>query len=173
MISNEPSAQGLQRADNAGIPTTVVDHRDHDTRKAFDDELGQRIDHYQPDLIILAGFMWVLGGELVGRYRGRMLNIHPSLLPDYPGLNTHARAIADGVSEHGASVHFVIPELDAGPIVIQGRVPVLPADSPESLAKRVHEQEYRLYTKAITWFAQGRLSIKSNGVYLDNAPVEL
>ena len=111
--------------------------------------------------------------ELVERYYGRMLNIHPSLLPNYPGLNTHARAIAGRAAEHGASVHFVTPELDAGPIVIQGRVPVLPSDTPESLAQRVHQEEYRIYPRAITWLAQGRLSIEADRVLLDERPVDV
>ena len=173
VLSDEPQAKGLQRAKNARIQTTVVDHRCFDDRQAFDHRLGEEIDCYRPDLVVLAGFMRILDAELVERYYGRMLNIHPSLLPNYPGLNTHARAIAGRATEHGASVHFVTPELDAGPIVIQGRVPVLPSDTPESLAQRVHQEEYRIYPKAITWFAQGRLSIEADRVLLDERPVDL
>ena len=173
VISDEPQAKGLQRAKNARIQTTVVDHHCFDDRQSFDRRLGEEIDRYRPDLVILAGFMRILDAKLVERYYGRMLNIHPSLLPNYPGLNTHARAIAGLATEHGASVHFVIPELDAGPIVIQGRVPVLPSDTPESLGKRVHQEEYRIYPKAITWFAQGRLSIETDRVLLDKRPVDL
>ena len=173
VISDEPQAKGLQRAKNARIQTTVVDHRCFDDRQAFDHRLGEAIDCYRPDLVVLAGFMRILDAKLVERYYGRILNIHPSLLPNYPGLNTHARAIASLATEHGASVHFVTPELDAGPIVIQGRVPVLPSDTPESLAQRVHQEEYRIYPKAITWFAQGRLSIETDRVLLDKRPVDL
>ena len=173
VISDEPQAKGLQRAKNARIQTTVVDHRCFDDRQAFDHRLGEAIDCYRPDLVVLAGFMRILDAKLVERYYGRILNIHPSLLPNYPGLNTHARAIASLATEHGASVHFVTPELDAGPIVIQGRVPVLPSDTPESLAQRVHQEEYRIYPKAITWFAQGRLSLEADRVLLDERPVDL
>ena len=173
VLSDEPQAKGLQRAKNARIQTTVVDHRCFDDRQAFDHRLGKEIDCYRPDLVVLAGFMRILDAKLVERYYGRILNIHPSLLPNYPGLNTHARAIASLATEHGASVHFVTPELDAGPIVIQGRVPVLPSDTPESLAQRVHQEEYRIYPRAITWFAQGRLSIEADRVLLDERPVDL
>ena len=173
VISDEPQAKGLQRAKNAKIQTTVIDHRSFDDRQSFDRRLGEEIDCYRPDLVVLAGFMRILDAKLVDRYYGRMLNIHPSLLPNYPGLNTHARAIADRATEHGASVHFVTPKLDAGPIVIQGRVPVLPSDTPESLAQRVHREEYRIYPRAITWFAQGRLSIEADRVLLDKRPVDI
>ena len=173
VISDEPQAKGLQRAKIAKIQTTVIDHRCFDDRKSFNRRLGEKIDCYRPDLVVLAGFMRILDAKLVERYYGRMLNIHPSLLPNYPGLNTHARAIASLATEHGASVHFVTPELDAGPIVIQGRVPVLPSDTPESLAQRVHQEEYRIYPRAISWFAQGRLSIETDRVLLDKRPVDL
>mgnify|MGYP000179733846 FL=1 len=173
VISDEPQAKGIQRAKNAGIQAPVVDHHCFDDRQSFDHRLDEKIDCYRPDLVVLAGFMRILDAKLVERYYGRMLNIHPSLLPDYPGLNTHARAIADLVTEHGASVHFVTPELDAGPIVIQGRVPVLSSDTPESLAQRVHQEEYRIYPIAITWFAKGRLSIEADRVLLDDRPVDI
>ena len=173
VISDEPQAKGLQRAKNAKIETSVIDHRCFDDRKSFNRRLGEEIDCYRPDLVVLAGFMRILDAKLVQRYYGRMLNIHPSLLPNYPGLNTHARAIAGLATEHGASVHFVTPELDAGPIVIQGRVPVLPSDTPESLAQRVHQEEYRIYPRAITWFAQNRLSIEGDRVLLDELPVDI
>ena len=173
VISDEPQAKGLQRAKNAKIQTTVIDHRCFDDRKSFNRRLGDEIDCYRPDLVVLAGFMRILDAKLVDRYYGRMLNIHPSLLPNYPGLNTHARAIAGLATEHGASVHFVTTELDAGPIVIQGRVPVLPSDTPESLGQRVHQEEYRIYPRAITWFAQGRLSIETDRVLLDKRPVDV
>ena len=173
VISDEPQAKGLQRAKNARIQTTVVDHHCFDDRQSFDLRLAEEIDRYRPDLVVLAGFMRILDAKLAGRYYGRMLNIHPSLLPDYPGLNTHARAIAGLATEHGASVHFVTPELDAGPIVIQGRVPVLPSDTPESLAQRVHQEEYRIYPTAINWFARGRLSIEADRVLLDGHPIDV
>ena len=173
VISDEPKAKGLQRAKNAKIRTTIIDHRCFGDRQSFDRRLGEKIDCYRPDLVVLAGFMRILDAKLVERYYGRMLNIHPSLLPNYPGLNTHARAIAGRATEHGASVHFVTPELDAGPIVIQGRVPVFSSDTPESLAQRVHQEEYRIYPRAITWFAQGRLSIEADRVLLDECPVDV
>jgi len=173
VISNEPSARGLERSAHAGIPGVVIDHRDHKTRNDFEVALGRQIDSYKPDLVILAGFMRILGTNLVRRYRGQMLNIHPSLLPDYPGLNTHERAVADSITEHGATVHFVIPQLDAGPIVVQGRVQVYPSDTPTTLAQRVHKVEYQIYPQAIRWFAQGRLTLQDNCACLDGVPIGL
>ena len=171
VISNEPCAGGLERSAKAGIQNVVIDHRDYSGRSDFDQALGRRIDDYRPDLVILAGFMRILGNDLVQRYQGRMLNIHPSLLPDYPGLNTHQRALADQMMEHGATVHFVVPQLDAGPIVIQGRIPVHTDDTTETLAQRVHEVEYRIYPQAIRWFAEGRLKLRDDSACLDGYPI--
>ena len=173
VISNEPCAGGLERSAKAGIQNVVIDHRDYSTRSEFDQALGRHIDSHRPDLLILAGFMRILGKELVQRYQGRILNIHPSLLPNYPGLNTHQRALTDGISEHGATVHFVVPQLDAGPIVVQGRIRVYPDDTPDTLAQRVHELEYRIYPQAIRWFAEGRLTLRGNSACLDGLPVRL
>ena len=172
VISNEPTAYGLRRARDVGIPTHVIDHRDFDRRTDFDERVKDLIDTLEPGLVVLAGFMRILGFDLTEHFLGRMMNIHPSLLPDYPGLNTHARVLADGVNEHGASVHFVTPELDAGPIILQSRVPVRADDTPSTLAERVHQCEYEIYPRAIAWFAAGRLHLKANIAYLDGAPIK-
>jgi phosphoribosylglycinamide formyltransferase-1 len=167
VISNRESAGGLQYARDAGIPVEVVNDRDFASREDFDAQLIKTIDQYQPSLVVLAGFMRILGDEFVNHYLGRMINIHPALLPDYPGLNTHERALQDGVERHGATVHFVIPEVDSGPIIIQRAIPVLPDDTPDQLAARVLEQEHDIYPKAIRWFVEGRLSVDGNEVLLD------
>jgi phosphoribosylglycinamide formyltransferase-1 len=167
VISNRESAGGLQYARDAGIPVEVVNDRDFASREDFDAQLIKTIDQYQPSLVVLAGFMRILGDEFVNHYLGRMINIHPALLPDYPGLNTHERALQDGVERHGATVHFVIPEVDSGPIIIQRAIPVLPDDTPDQLAARVLEQEHDIYPKAIQWFVEGRLSVDGNEVLLD------
>ncbi len=170
VISNRPNAAGLQRATRAGIKTAVVDHTLHVDRLAFDQALQTCIDQYQPELVILAGFMRILSDDFVAHYRGRMLNIHPSLLPDFPGLNTHQRAIDAGCKLHGASVHFVTADVDGGPLVVQTRVPVRTDDNADSLAARVLEQEHYLYPLAISWFAEGRLTLNDNGqALLDGA----
>ena len=173
VISNEPTAYGLQRARDAGISTHVIDHRDFDRRPDFDEKLKGLIDTLEPGLVVLAGFMRILGFDLTEHFLGRMMNIHPSLLPDYPGLNTHARVLADGVNEHGASVHFVTPELDAGPIVLQSRILVQADDTPSTLAERVHQCEYEIYPRAIAWFATGRLRLEANIAYLDCTPINV
>jgi phosphoribosylglycinamide formyltransferase-1 len=157
VISNRADAYGLTRAEQAGIPTAVLDHRDHPDRASYDTALRKLIDGYAPQLLVLAGFMRILSDDFVRHYEGRMMNIHPSLLPKYRGLNTHARAIESGDSEAGCTVHFVTPELDAGPTIIQARVPVLVDDTPETLAARVLEQEHRIYPEAIRRFAEGEL----------------
>jgi len=172
VISNEPAAYGLQRARDAGISTHVIDHRKFDRRTEFDGRLKNLIDTLEPGLVVLAGFMRILGFDLTEHFLGRMMNIHPSLLPDYPGLNTHARVLADGMNEHGASVHFVTSELDAGPIILQKRIPVQPNDTPSTLAERVHQCEYEIYPRAIAWFATGRLHLKTSIAYLDGAPIK-
>lgn len=167
VISNNPRAYGLERAKRAGIDTRVVNHLEHPSRQRFDLALARAVDEYTPGLLALAGFMRVLGPEFVGRYPGRIMNIHPSLLPRYPGLNTHVRVLADGAGEHGASVHFVTPELDAGPVIVQATVPVLDKDTPDTLAARVLAQEHRIYPQAIRWFAEDRLRMKAGRVRLD------
>jgi len=171
VISNRPDAYGLERARRAGIPTRVLDHREFADRAAFDAALQELIDSYRPGLVVLAGFMRILSPAFVEHYRGRLMNIHPSLLPDFRGLNTHERALAARVTEHGASVQFVTTELDAGPVIIQARVPVLAGDTPDSLAARVLEQEHRIYPQAIRWFAEGRLRLQNNEVLLDGRPL--
>lgn len=157
VISNSPQAYGLVYAKQAGIATEVVDHTEKKTRIEFDTALQNCIDSYQPKLVVLAGFMRILTHEFVNHYRGILINIHPSLLPAFKGLNTHKRALEAGVKEHGASVHFVTEELDSGQIIMQARVPVLPDDDEESLAARVLQEEHRIYPQAIRWFAEGRL----------------
>lgn len=157
VISNRPDAGGLAIARELGVDTAVVDHTRHTDRTAFDAALAAQIDRHGADLVCLAGFMRVLTDDFVQRYQGRMLNIHPALLPAFPGLNTHARALAAGVKLHGCTVHFVTPEVDAGPIVVQAAVPVFDDDTPERLAARVLAQEHRIYPLAVRWFAEGRL----------------
>jgi len=172
VISNRPDAKGLQRAERAGIPTQVVDHTRFDGRDSFDRALQQAIDAYAPDLIVLAGFMRILTEHFTRQYQGRMLNIHPSLLPKYQGLNTHERALQAGDREHGVSVHFVTAELDGGPVALQARVPVLPDDDASRLAQRVLQQEHRIYPLAVKWFAQGRLRMVDGRVFMDSEPLE-
>lgn len=169
VISNRPDAYGLVRARRAGIPTEVLQPRDYPNRTEYDRALQACIDRYRPGLVVLAGFMRILSPEFVHHYDGRLMNIHPSLLPEFTGLQTHRRALAAGVAEHGASVHFVTEELDGGPVIIQARVPVLPGDDHESLARRVQRQEHRIYPLAIRWFAEGRLRKRGDTIYLDGA----
>lgn len=169
VISNNPDAPGLARAQAASIPTHVVNHRDYPDREQFDQALRREIDAYAPELVVLAGFLRLLTPAFIKHYAGRLLNIHPSLLPQFPGLNTHARALESGARVHGASVHFVTPDMDAGPIIIQAAVPILPGDTPLSLAARVLEQEHRIYPLAIRWFAEGRLRLQDGQVLLDGA----
>ena len=164
VISNRADAAGLTYAEGRGIATAVVAHRDYATREAFDAALAQAIDGFHPDLVALAGFMRILTESFVLRYRGRMLNIHPSLLPAFPGLDTHARGLTAGVKLHGCTVHFVTPELDHGPIVIQAAVPVLPHDDEARLAARVLTQEHRIYPQAARWFLDGKLVIEGGVV---------
>lgn len=157
VISNKSSAYGLQRAEQAGITQEVLEHAQFDSREAFDQALMQRIDSYRPGLVVLAGFMRILTNSFVQHYAKRMLNIHPSLLPKYPGLNTHRRALEAGDKIHGASVHFVTTELDGGPVVLQAEVPVLEGDDEQTLAERVLVEEHKIYLQAIQQFAQGKL----------------
>jgi phosphoribosylglycinamide formyltransferase-1 len=167
VIANRADAAGLAWAKARGIATEVVDHRDFATREAFDAALADAIDKYQASLVALAGFMRILGGAFVQRYAGRLLNIHPSLLPDFPGLDTHARALAAGVRQHGCTVHFVTPELDHGPIVIQAAVPVRPDDTEDTLAARVLTEEHRVYPQAIRWFLDDRLVVEGGKVRVE------
>jgi len=171
VISNRADAYGLERARLAGIPARLLNHTDYPDRQAFDAALRELIDSYRPALVVLAGFMRILSDDFVRHYEGRMLNIHPSLLPRHRGLDTHARALEAGDREHGATVHFVTPELDSGPIVLQARVAVEPSDSPESLASRVLEQEHLIYPQAIRWFAEGRLRLIAGQALLDGRPI--
>lgn len=164
VISNRADALGLAFARGRSIPIAVVEHRDFESREAFDAALAETIDRYSPRLVALAGFMRILTAGFVERYRGRLMNIHPSLLPAFPGLHTHAAALAAGVKIHGATVHFVTAELDHGPIIIQAAVPVLPGDDPERLAARVLEQEHVIYPMAVRWFLDGRLSLSDGRV---------
>lgn len=157
VISNRPDVLGLTRAANAGIPTAVLDHKGFSSRETFDQELMRTIDGYNPGLIVLAGFMRILTPEFTQHYLGRMLNIHPSLLPKFQGLHTHQRALDAGEKQHGVTVHFVTAELDGGPAVVQAVVPVLTDDDASLLAKRVQRQEHVIYPLAVKWFAQGDL----------------
>jgi len=163
VISNAAEAKGLEFARSRGIATRVVEHRRFASREAFEAALGREIETFAPRLVALAGFMRVLGAGFVQRYQGRLLNIHPALLPSFPGLDTHARALAAGVKVHGCTVHFVTAEVDHGPIVIQAAVRVRPEDSAESLAARILEQEHVIYPRAVRWFLDGRLLLQ-NGV---------
>jgi phosphoribosylglycinamide formyltransferase 1 len=169
VISNRAGAKGLEIAQARGVPTRVVEHRAFATREAFDAALAAEIDRFEPRLVILAGFMRILTAWFVARYDGRLLNIHPSLLPAFPGLDTHARALRAGVKVHGCTVHFVTPELDHGPIVMQAAVPVLDNDTPATLAARVLRQEHVLYPRAARWFLEGRLAIQDGVVRLISA----
>ncbi len=162
VISNRPQAAGLRYAQQAGIPTHVVDHDLFPDRPSFDQALRELIDTFNPGLIALAGFMRILSDAFVNHYLGRMLNIHPSLLPAFPGLHTHQRALDAALTEHGASVHFVTGDVDGGPIVSQARVPVLPNDTAATLATRVLEQEHIIYPQALSWFAEGRLRLTTD-----------
>ena len=164
VISNRIDAAGLKYAAGGGIPTVIVSHRDYTSREAFDAALAEAIDAFRPDLVVLAGFMRILTESFVLRYQGRLLNIHPSLLPAFPGLDTHAKALAAGVKLHGCSVHFVTAQLDHGPIVIQAAVPVLPRDDEATLAARVLAQEHRIYPQAVRWFLERKLVIESGVV---------
>jgi phosphoribosylglycinamide formyltransferase-1 len=171
VISNRPGAQGLQRAGAAGIPTRVVDHTAFPDRDSFDAALAQAIDEFQPSLVVLAGFMRILTNAFVKRFAGRMLNIHPSLLPAFQGLHTHRRALQEGVTEHGASVHFVTGELDGGPVIAQARVTVLGGDTESELAARVLQREHQLLPQVVCWYAQGKLQLRDDQVWFEDSPL--
>ena len=167
VISNKAEAGGLERARAAGISTACIAHGDFDSRESFDDALKTEIDRYQPDLVILAGFMRILTPGFVRHYLGRLLNIHPSLLPKYPGIHTHQRALDAGDPEAGATVHFVTEELDGGPPVLQAKVPVCDGDTAATLADKVLSKEHRIYPLAACWFAEGRLTLENSKAVLD------
>ena len=164
VISNRAEAGGLATAVARSVATRTVEHRRFPSREAFDEALAREIDRFSPKLVALAGFMRILTPGFIERYEGRMLNIHPSLLPAFPGLDTHERAIAEGAEVHGCTVHFVTKELDHGPIVIQARVPLRPGDTPASLAARVLQQEHVIYPRAVRWFLDGLLSVRDGKV---------
>ena len=164
VISNRADAGGLAIAREHQIATEIVDHKRFPSREAFDAELAAVIDRHQPALVVLAGFMRILSHDFVNHYQGRLINIHPSLLPAFPGLDTHGRALAEGVKIHGCTVHFVTPTVDHGPIIAQAAVPVLPVDTADTLGERVLAQEHRIYPQAVRWFAEDRLEISPDGI---------
>jgi len=159
VIANKSDAYGLTRANNADVANIVLSHKDFDCRESYDQALMTEIDKFSPDVVVLAGFMRILTATFVQHYQGKLLNIHPSLLPKYQGLNTHQRAIDAGDTEHGVSVHFVTEELDGGPVILQAKVPVFDDDNSDDLAERVHEQEHRIYPLVVKWLCQNRLSM--------------
>ncbi len=163
VVSNKNDAYGLIRAQEANIETVALSHKEFESRATYDQALIAKIDMFTPDVIVLAGFMRILTPDFVQHYQGKLLNIHPSLLPKYQGLNTHQRAIDSGDKEHGVSVHFVTEELDGGPVILQAKVPVFDGDSSDDLAARVHEQEHRVYPLVVKWLCQKRLSMKIEG----------
>lgn len=171
VIANKADAYGLQRAERAGVPAVLLKHTDFTNRDAYEQALQSEIDRFNPDLVVLAGFMRILGSDFVNHYAGRMLNIHPSLLPKFKGLNTHQRALEACESEHGASVHFVTAELDGGPVVIQSKVPVFDDDNADTLAERVQQQERQMYPMVIGWFCDNRLLMKEGHAWLDNKKI--
>ena len=168
VISNNQHAFGLVRAQRAALKTAYIDHREFSSRLEFDQALINEIDLTQPDIVILAGFMRILTADFVNHYAQRLVNIHPSLLPKYPGNNTHQRALDAGDKWHGVSIHFVVPAVDAGPIILQGRLLLRADDTPASLQQRLHLIEHQLYPQAVSWIAQGRISIKDGQVLLDD-----
>lgn len=167
VLSNKADAYGLVRASDADIETISLSHKDFDSRESYDQAMLSRIDIIKPDLIVLAGFMRILTADFVNHFQGKLINIHPSLLPKYQGLNTHQRAIDAGDTQHGVSVHFVTEELDGGPVILQAKVPVFPEDTADDLAKRVHEQEHRIYPLVVKWHALGRLTMTNENAVLD------
>jgi phosphoribosylglycinamide formyltransferase-1 len=163
VISNRADATGLEIAHARGIATQVIAHRDYADRDIFDAVLAKTIDTYQPDFVVLAGFMRILTATFVARYHAKLINIHPSLLPTYAGMHTHARALQDGVKIHGCTVHFVTPDLDHGPIIIQAAVPVLSNDTEQTLSNRVLHEEHRIYPQALRWLCNGQISLNEQG----------
>lgn len=169
VLSNKADAFGLERAAKAGVPNHVLSHRDYADRLSFDQAMIEQIDQYQPDLVVLAGFMRILTPEFTRHYAGKLVNIHPSLLPKYKGLDTHQRALDAGDAEHGCSVHFVTEELDGGPVIVQARTAIAADDSADSLAQKVHVLEHQIYPLAAQWFVEGRLQLVGNCAVLDGA----
>ncbi|PSN07515.1 phosphoribosylglycinamide formyltransferase [Siccibacter turicensis] len=167
VFSNKADAFGLQRARDAGIPAHALSAGQFATREAFDRELMQEIDAYAPDLVVLAGYMRILSPAFVAHYTGRLINIHPSLLPKYPGLHTHRQVLENGDAEHGTSVHFVTDELDGGPVILQAKVPVFDGDDEADITARVQAQEHAIYPLVVSWFADGRLKMQDNAAWLD------
>lgn len=167
VISNKSNAYGLQRAKQSNIPSSVIDHRQYESRDRFDQDLAKIINRFAPDLIVLAGFMRILGADFVKRYQGRILNIHPSLLPAYTGTNTHQRVLDAGETVHGVSVHFVTEELDGGPVIAQESIVIEASDTAESLTQKIHLKEHLIYPAVVSLFAEGRLRLDSNQAYLD------
>ncbi|WP_368877407.1 phosphoribosylglycinamide formyltransferase [Providencia vermicola] len=167
VISNQPDAYGLIRAQKAGIPALTLSAKSLASSEEYDAALMAMMDGYQPDLVVLAGFMRILTADFVKHYAGKMLNIHPSLLPKYPGLHTHRKAIENGDSEHGTTVHFVTEELDGGPVILQAKVPIFAEDSEEAVVERVKAQEHNIYPLVVQWFIDDRLVMKDNLAYLD------
>ena len=167
VISNNPDAYGLHRANEAGIEACCIDHRDYESRSGFDQALLDRIDLVEPKIVILAGFMRILTEEFVDHFEHRLINIHPALLPKFPGTNTHQRALAAGEKWHGASVHYVVPEVDAGPVILRGRLAIHEDDTPQSLQQRLLKIEHIIYPLAVKWLAERRLQVKQGQVLLD------
>ena len=168
VISNKADAYGLERARNSGIRAEVLDHKAFASRDEYDVALGELIDSFSPDCVVLAGFMRILTPSLVQKFKGKMLNIHPSLLPKYQGLNTHQRALDANDKVHGVSVHFVTEELDGGPVIVQAQVPVENGDTAQTLAQKVHAQEHIIYPLVVKWFSEQRLTMEDNYAVLDN-----
>ncbi|WP_239954232.1 phosphoribosylglycinamide formyltransferase [Pantoea sp. Z09] len=171
VFSNKATAFGLTRARDAGVPAHALAASDFPDREAFDRQLMAAIDACAPDLVVLAGYMRILSSAFVAHYQDRLLNIHPSLLPKYPGLHTHRQALANGDAEHGTSVHFVTDELDGGPVILQARVPIFPGDDEEAITARVQHQEHAIYPLVIGWFVEGRLAMREGKAWLDNQPL--
>lgn len=172
VISNKADAYGLNRAEQAGIETNIIEHTHYATRELFDHSLAEVIDQYSPNIVVLAGFMRILTHEFVMRYAGKLINIHPSLLPSYKGLHTHRRALEDKVTQHGASVHFVTPELDAGAVLIQGLVPVKNEDNEETLSNRVHQIEHIIYPQAVKLLTSNTVELKGDRIYINNQQLQ-
>lgn len=167
VFSDNPTAYGLERAKQAAIPTVVMQKADYADNHAYDASLMAKIARYQPDLIVLAGYMRILTPHFVSHYLGKIINIHPSLLPKYPGLDTHRKALANGDKEHGTSIHFVTEKLDSGPIILQAKVPIFAGDQPQDIIARVQTQEHRIYPLVINWFVKGRLAMVNHSAFLD------
>ena len=172
VVSDKPSAEGLRIAQAMNITTRVLERRNFPDRPAYDRALVELLAQYQPQLIVLAGFMRILTPQFIGAFAGRMLNVHPSLLPKYPGLHTHRRCLEAGDTAHGVSIHFVTEQLDGGPVVLQAEVPVLPGDTEITLSARVQQAEHRIYPQAVDWFARGRLVLQDGRAWLDGKPLD-